>query len=183
MRRDDRLRLQHMVDAGREAVRFIHGKTRGDLDRDRVLALALVKLLEIVGEAASRVTAEGQRTSPDIPWRDIVAMRNRLIHGSFDVDLDRVWDTVTDDLPPLLARLEAALARPDSPAEASAARRPRRLGLLDLRARFRGRPVAAGGDGQRAAPDTGASADGRLTRRGRAPPRGRRPAAPRGHPA
>ena len=116
MRRDDRLRLQHMLDAGREAVRFIHGKTRGDLDRDRVLALALVKLLEIVGEAAARVTAEGQRTYPDVPWRDIVAMRNRLIHGYFDVDLDRVWDTVTDDFPPLLAQLEAALARPDTPA-------------------------------------------------------------------
>ena len=124
MRRDDRLRLQHMLDAGREAVRFARGKTRDALDRDRVPALALVKLLEIVGEAASRVTAEGQRTSPDIPWRDIVAMRNRLIHGYFDVDLDRVWDTVTDDLPPLLAQLEAALARPDSPASRGATRPP-----------------------------------------------------------
>jgi uncharacterized protein with HEPN domain len=116
MRRDDRLRLRHMLDAGREAVRFTQGKTRGDLDRDRVLALALVKLLEIVGEAASRVTAESQRADPSIPWRDIVAMRNRLIHGYFDVDLDRVWDTVTDDLPPLLAHLEAALARPETSA-------------------------------------------------------------------
>ena len=116
MRRDDRLRLQHMLDAGREAVRFARGKTRGDLDRDRVLVLALVKLIEIVGEAASRVTAERQQAHPDIPWRDIVAMRNRLIHGYFDIDLDRVWDTVTDDLPPLLDQLEAALARPDSPA-------------------------------------------------------------------
>ena len=69
-----------------------------------------------MGEAASRVTAERQQASPAIPWRDIVAMRNRLIHGYFDVDLDRVWDTVTDDLPPLLARLEAALARLDSSA-------------------------------------------------------------------
>jgi uncharacterized protein with HEPN domain len=107
-----------MLDAGREAVRFTRGKTRGDLDRDRVLALALalVKRLEIVGEAASRVTAGSQQAHPDVPWRDIAAMRNRLIHGYFDVDLDRVWDTVTDDLPPLLAQLEAALARPDSPA-------------------------------------------------------------------
>jgi uncharacterized protein with HEPN domain len=116
MRRDDRLRLQHMLDAGREAVRFTRGKTRADLDRDRVLALALVKLLEIVGEAASRVTPESRQVCPNIPWRDIVAMRNRLIHGYFDVDLDRVWDTVTDDLPPLLAQLEAALTRPETPA-------------------------------------------------------------------
>jgi uncharacterized protein with HEPN domain len=116
MRRDDRLRLRHMLDAGREAVRFTQGKTRGDLDGDRVLALALVKLLEIFGEAAARVTAASQQAHPDIPWRDIVAMRNRLIHGYFDVDLDRVWDTVTDDLPPLLVKLEVALARPDAPA-------------------------------------------------------------------
>ena len=117
MQRGDRLRLQHMLDAGREAVRFTQGKTRDDLDRDRVLALALVKLLEIVGEAASRVTTESQQAHPDIPWRDIVAMRNRLIHGYFDVDLDRVWDTVTDDLPPLLAQLEVALAEaPPDPA-------------------------------------------------------------------
>jgi uncharacterized protein with HEPN domain len=97
-------------------VRFTQGRTRRDLDRDRVLALALVKLLETVGEAASRVTVEGQRAHPGVPWRDIVAMRNRLIHRYVDVDLDRVWGTVTDDLPPLLARLEEALVDPDTPA-------------------------------------------------------------------
>ena len=85
---------------------FTQGRTRGDLDCDRVLALALVKLLEIVGEAASRVPAESQGAYPGIPWRDIVAMRNRVIHGSFDVDLDRVWDTVTDYLLPLLTELK-----------------------------------------------------------------------------
>ena len=104
-----------MLDAGQEAVRFTQGKTRAEFDVDRLLALALVTLIEIVGEAASRVTAESQRAHPDIPWRDIVAMRNRLIHGYFDVDLDRVWDTVTDDLPPLIAHLEAALGPPAPP--------------------------------------------------------------------
>ena len=78
------------------------------IDRDRVLARALVKPLEIVGEASSRVTAERQPSHPGVPWRDIVAMRNRLIRGDFDVDLDRVWDTVTDDLPPL--RLDGRLS-------------------------------------------------------------------------
>lgn len=116
MQRDDRLRLQHMLDASQEAVRFTQGKNRDELDHDRVLALALVKLIEIVGEAASRVTAESQRAHPNVPWRDIVAMRNRLIHGYFDVDLDRVWDTVTDDFPPLLALLEDALTPPTLPA-------------------------------------------------------------------
>ena len=80
------------------------------------LALALVELLEIVGEAASasRSRRRVRRAHPGVPWRDVVAMRNRLIHGSFDVDLDRVWDTVTDDLPPLPVQLEAVLARPDT---------------------------------------------------------------------
>jgi uncharacterized protein with HEPN domain len=106
-----------MVDAGREAVRFTQGRPRADLDGDRVLALALVKPLEIVGEAAARVTPESRQAHPDVPWRDVVAMRNRLIHGSFDVDLDRVWDTVTDDLPPLLAQLDAVVAAaPPAPA-------------------------------------------------------------------
>ena len=100
MQRDDRLRLQHMLDAGQEAVRFTQGRTRDELDVDRKLALALVKLIEIVSEAASRVTAESQQDQPDIPWRDIVAMRNRLIHGYFDVDLDRV-PTVATSSPPL----------------------------------------------------------------------------------
>jgi uncharacterized protein with HEPN domain len=99
-----------MLDAAREATSLTAGKSRSDLDRERTLALALVKLIEILGEAASRVTERGRQAHPAIPWRDIVAMRNRLIHGYFDIDLDRVWDTVTDDLPPLVAALEAALS-------------------------------------------------------------------------
>ena len=105
MPKDDRDRVRHMLDAAQETVQLTTGKTRCDLDGDRVLALALVKLIEIVGEAASRVSAEGRQTWADIPWRDIVSMRNRLIHGYVDVDLDRVWDTITDDLPPLVEAL------------------------------------------------------------------------------
>jgi uncharacterized protein with HEPN domain len=109
---DDRVRLQHMLDAAREALALAGGQSRSDLDGDRMLALSLVKLIEIIGEAASRMSDEGQRAHADIPWRSIVAMRNRPIHGYFDIDLDRVWDTITDDLPPLIVALEAALAAP-----------------------------------------------------------------------
>ena len=117
---DDALRLRHMLDAAREARAFVAGKQRTDLDEERPLALALVKLIEIVGEAASRVSAAERQRRAGIPWGDIVAMRNRLIHAYFDVDLDRVWDTVTDDLPPLIAELEAALtqSRADRPGSA-----------------------------------------------------------------
>ncbi|MFI5166782.1 MAG: DUF86 domain-containing protein [Thermoanaerobaculales bacterium] len=97
-----------MLDAAREAVAFARDRTRADLSNDRQLVLALVKCIEIVGEAASQTTAEGRQLAPELPWANIVAMRNRLVHAYFDVDLDRVWETITDDLPALIAILETA---------------------------------------------------------------------------
>jgi len=106
---DDTVRLQHMLDHSREAVAMIAGKTRLDLRRDRKLELALVRLVEVVGEAAARVTPQGQAKYPTIPWPEAIGMRNRLIHGYDQVDLDVLWDTITDDLPPLIAELERIL--------------------------------------------------------------------------
>jgi len=71
-----------------------------------MLVLSLVKCVEIIGEAASKVSAETRSRHPLVPWEEIVGMRNRLIHAYFDIDLDRVWDTVTADLPPLRTVLE-----------------------------------------------------------------------------
>ncbi len=103
-----------MVDAANEALSFVAQKSRSDLAMDRALTLALVKAMEIVGEAASKVSPELRSQSPEIPWADIVAMRNRLIHGYFDVNLDIVWQTVTVELPPLLRQLQEILATSDS---------------------------------------------------------------------
>lgn len=100
-----------MLDAAEEAVSFIVGRRREDLDTDQILALALVRSIEIVGEAGARVSGGGRAEVPDIPWRQIVAMRNRLIHAYFDVDLDVVWRTVKDDLPPLIETLKNALSQ------------------------------------------------------------------------
>jgi uncharacterized protein with HEPN domain len=104
-----------MLDAAREAVSFTQSRTRSDLNSDRMLTLSLVKCIEIIGEAAARVTKGSQRRYPEIPWTNIIAMRNRLIHAYFDIDLDRVWDTVTDDLPPLIASLQDILPPEDPP--------------------------------------------------------------------
>ncbi len=101
----DEVRLRHILDAANEAIVFAGG--REDLDLDRQLALSLVKLIEIIGEAAAGVSEETRAQAPQIPWRSIVGMRNRLIHSYFDIDLDRVWDTIVDDLPPLIKQLEA----------------------------------------------------------------------------
>ncbi len=109
MRKDDRVRLQHMLDAANEALIFIHGKVRADLDSDRMLVLSLIRELEIIGEAASNVSRQIRSQNRAIPWPDITGMRNRLIHAYFDVDLDTVWNTVTKDLPVLKAELEKIL--------------------------------------------------------------------------
>lgn len=90
---------------------FAQGKSRPEFDHDRMLALAIIKELEIVGEAAAKVSVEARAAYPAIPWTDIVGMRNRLIHGYFDIDLDLVWNTVADDLDPLLEQLEAIVRR------------------------------------------------------------------------
>lgn len=105
-RHDDLVRFRHMLDHSREAVALLHGKTRADLKDTRLLELGLVRLVEIVGEAGARVSKEERAKHPEIPWDDVVGMRNRLIHGYEMVDLEILWDTVTDDLPPLIAVLE-----------------------------------------------------------------------------
>jgi len=114
--RDDTLRLRHMLDHATEAVELVRGKTREDLDRDRVLSLALVRLLEIIGEAANRLSQDTREAATAVPWKQIIGLRNRLIHGYDEVDLDVVWHILKDDLPPLiieLSRLSAGHAPGD----------------------------------------------------------------------
>jgi uncharacterized protein with HEPN domain len=94
MRKDDLIRLRHMLDAAREAVQFAKNKSRGALESNRMLTLSIVKDLEIIGEAASKMTNETREEFPQIPWLNIISMRNRLIHAYFDINLDIVWKTV-----------------------------------------------------------------------------------------
>lgn len=104
--REDSVRLRHMLDAAIEATVFVEGKDRASLNNERVLALALLKLLEIVGEAARNVSDQLRQSSPQIPWKQITGTRDRLAHGYFDVDLDIIWAIVTNDLPPLIVELK-----------------------------------------------------------------------------
>ncbi len=112
---DDTIRLRHMLDAAREALGFAHGRSRGDLDTDRQLVLALVKEVEIIGEAAFRVSEETRARHPQLPWADIIGMRHRLVHAYFDINLDILWRTVQVDLSDLLLALEP-LIPPEGPA-------------------------------------------------------------------
>ena len=110
MNEDDLARLHHMPDAAREAILFAEGKTLEDLQQDRMLLLSLVKEIEIIGEAASRMSPEARAAVVGIPWPQMMAMRNRLTHGYFDWDTETIWDTVTSDLPDLVRVLEQALS-------------------------------------------------------------------------
>jgi uncharacterized protein with HEPN domain len=102
MREADRIRLQHMRDAAREALSFVQGLTKAELKRNRML-----------GEAATNVSAELQASTAEIPWAVIVGMRNRLIHAYFEVDFDIVWITTTSKLPDLANQLDRLLADTD----------------------------------------------------------------------
>lgn len=102
---DDKTRIKHMFDAAQKARDFVNNRKFEDLENDEMLALALVKLVEIVGEAASRVSKEYQTNYPQIPWSAMIGMRNRLVHAYFDINLKILWQTTQEDLPKLIDEL------------------------------------------------------------------------------
>ena len=106
----DVIRLHHMLDHAREAVALAAGRTEADLSTDRTLELSLIRLVEVIGEAAARVSEERRGQHPEINWRVIVGMRHHLIHGYDTIAHDILWDTVTRNLPSLIADLEKVLS-------------------------------------------------------------------------
>ena len=103
---DDTIWLRHMLAHAREAAALVHTATRDTLHTNRILSLALVRLLEIVGEAATRVSADLRARHPQIAWRPMISLRNRLIHGYDAVDLDILWQILHDDIPARITNLE-----------------------------------------------------------------------------
>lgn len=110
-RRDDRVSLAQMLGHAREAGDFVRGRVRADLDNDRMLTLALERLVAIIGEAANRVLDETRANHPEIPWPQIIGLRNRLTHGYDKVDLDILWTILQDDLPHLIRQLTDILSK------------------------------------------------------------------------
>ena len=108
-RHSPEVRLRHMLDHAREAVELASGKTREDLANTRLLQLGLVRLVEIVGEAAASIPKDQRAKYPGIPWQDVVGMRNKLIHEYDTVDLDILWGTVSVELPDLILSLQSIL--------------------------------------------------------------------------
>lgn len=111
---DDTKSLRHMLEHASEAVALVRDMNRSNLYTSRLHVLALTRLIEVVGEAASRVSKTRRSRYPQIPWPQIIGMRNRLIHGYDAIDLDILWQTVMEELPPLIAELEQILAREET---------------------------------------------------------------------
>jgi uncharacterized protein with HEPN domain len=109
MSKDDLLYREHMLDTARRIVAKVQGFDRSAYDADENLRLALVHLVQMLGEAARRVAPETQVRYPFIPWREIIGMRHKLVHDYLNVDEDIVWTVVTQDIPPLVSLLEAVV--------------------------------------------------------------------------
>ena len=108
-RREPLVSVHQMRDYAREALEMVRERSRTDLDTDRMLNLALVRLLEVIGEAATRIPEDFRSQHPQVHWSQIVGLRNRLIHGYDAVDFDVVWQIVRDELPVLIVDLEAII--------------------------------------------------------------------------
>jgi uncharacterized protein with HEPN domain len=110
MPRDDRVTAAQMLDAVRRIRAVIRGRTRDAFETDEIRQLALLHLIQVLGETASRTTAAFRDAHPELPWAQMTGMRNRIVHGYDDVDPDIVWRVATEDVEPVLAALERILA-------------------------------------------------------------------------
>ena len=106
IKHEDKVRLKHMLDAALEIQQYVKSSRREDLDQDRKLVHSLVRLFEIIGEAATQVSEELREDVQEIPWSVVIGMRNRLIHAYFSINLDVVWSTSKDDIPTLIQELK-----------------------------------------------------------------------------
>jgi uncharacterized protein with HEPN domain len=109
MPKDDWVYVGHMLDLCLQSQEILSGKDRSDYDRELVLRLALTHLVQVIGEAAQQVSKEFQDLHPQVLWREIIGMRNRIVHDYLNVDEDIVWEVVKKDLPQLASILEVMI--------------------------------------------------------------------------
>lgn len=107
--RRDSVFIAQMVEAAEDALEFTNGQSAESFANNRLVGYAVVRAVQLVGQAARGVSAELQAAHSEIPWREIIGMRNVVVHDYADVDLSLVWKTVREDLPGLVVRLSAIL--------------------------------------------------------------------------
>jgi uncharacterized protein with HEPN domain len=105
----DRQRLEHMLQAARDAVAIVADRQRKELDTDLLLRHALVHCVQLIGEAATRISPTGRAKVPELPWQRIVGMRHILVHDYFKIDHDAVWRVATEHIPGMVPLLQTAL--------------------------------------------------------------------------
>lgn len=107
MPKDDRVYLCHMLDNALKIKARVQGVSRGQYDADEDLRMVLAHLVQVIGEAAARVSGDMRASHPEIPWKQIVGIRNRIVHDYMDVDYDILWEVTTRDIPVLVNDLQA----------------------------------------------------------------------------
>ncbi len=109
MQSKDRIRVQHILDEANEACKYAKGISFDEFVEDGKTARAVIRSVEVIGEAASKISIEFRKEHPAVPWQKIIGMRNRLIHVYFDIDYNIIWQTVKENLPPLIEQLHSIL--------------------------------------------------------------------------
>ncbi|MBA3019382.1 MAG: DUF86 domain-containing protein [Desulfobacteraceae bacterium] len=109
MQSKDRIRVRHILDEANEASKYAEGISFDEFVEDGKTVRAIIRSIEVIGEAASKISIEFREEHPDVPWQKIIGMRNRLIHVYFDIDYNVIWQTVKENLPPLIEQLQSIL--------------------------------------------------------------------------
>ena len=102
MLKDDWVYVGHMLDMSQKAADFLAGVDRDAYDENEVLRLALIHIIQTIGEAAQHVSLEFREAHPEVPWHEVIGMRHRLVHDYMSVDEDVIWEVARQDLPVLL---------------------------------------------------------------------------------
>lgn len=107
----DLVYIEHMLEMTEKAIVAIKSKKRKDYDADEVLRMGLTHFVQVIGEAARNISVQFQQANPEIPWRQIIGMRHRIVHDYMRVDEDVLWEVVSNDLPALLTQLKKVVPK------------------------------------------------------------------------
>lgn len=109
MKKDDLVYLDHVLNSLSKTVNYTEGVTKNDFLKNEEKQDAVIRKIEITGEAIKRISKELRGKHKHIPWKAIAGMRDKLIHDYIDVDLDMVWETATNDIPRLIPQIQAII--------------------------------------------------------------------------